>query len=167
VIEMPDTAALSGFDFQLLHILSQDAKASVRQIAKLMGASEATVRYHLAKLERNGIITGYSVIVDTKKIGLPIFITVGIQCEPARTKQVATEISKSPHFYLVWVVTGAHNIHAKGVFQSAEEMQQVVGEVMSQTDGVLSYHLSLMFEKVKDPYMHSSDIIELAKSFET
>jgi Lrp/AsnC family transcriptional regulator for asnA, asnC and gidA len=132
-----------------------------------MSASEATVRYHIAKLERDEIIKGYSVIVDSKRIGLPIFITVGIQCEPARTKQVANAISKSPHFYLVWVVTGAHNIHAKGVFRSAEEMQQIVGDVMSQTEGVLSYHLSLMFNKVKDPYMLSSDIIELTKFLET
>lgn len=167
VTKMPAETALSEFDFKLLQILSQDGRASVRQIAKLMDVSEATVRYHLTKLERNGIIIGYSVIIDSKRIGLPIFVTIGIQCEPARTKYVAEAISRSPYFYLVWIVTGAHNIHAKGIFRSAEEMQQVIGEVMSQTQGVQSYHLSLMFNKVKDPYMISNDILEFAKSFET
>jgi Lrp/AsnC family transcriptional regulator for asnA, asnC and gidA len=164
VAGMTNTTTISAFDYQLIQILSQDARASVRRIADLMDSTESTVRYHLNKLEREGIIKGYSLIVDTKKIGLSIFVTIGIQCEPARTNQVAKAISKSPHFYLVWVVTGAHNIHAKGVFRSAEEMQQIVGEVMSQTQGILSYHLSLMFNKVKDPYMLSNDIIDLVKN---
>jgi len=160
---MSKTTSLSKFDLTLLQLLSQNGRAPVRRIANLMRASEATVRYHLTKLEQDGVIQGYSVIVDSSKLGLPIYVTVGIQCEPAHTKRVAKAIAESPYFYLVWIVTGAHNIHAKGMFRSAEEMQEVVGEVMSQTEGVLSYHLSLMFNKVKDPYLLPSDIIKASQ----
>ncbi|MFX1575737.1 MAG: Lrp/AsnC family transcriptional regulator [Promethearchaeota archaeon] len=155
----------SSFEVKLIKLLSQNARASNRRIAKLMKVSEATVRYHISKLEKQGIIQGYSVIINPGKLELPIFITMGVQCEPALTKRVAEVISKSPYFYLVWIVTGAHNIHAKGAFPSTEEMQRVVGEVMSQTEGVLSYHLSLMFERAKDPYLIPHELFKITTEY--
>jgi Lrp/AsnC family transcriptional regulator for asnA, asnC and gidA len=152
---------LTDFDVKLIKLLSQNARASSRRIAKLMKVSEATVRYHISKLEQLGVILGYSVVIDPRKLHLPIFITMGVQCEPALTKRVAKAISDSPYFYLVWIVTGAHNIHAKGAFPSTEEMQRVVGETMSKTEGVLSYHLSLMFERTKDPYLLPHELFTL------
>ncbi|MFX1299497.1 MAG: Lrp/AsnC ligand binding domain-containing protein, partial [Promethearchaeota archaeon] len=68
-------------------------------------------------------------------------------------------IAESPNFFLVWVVTGAHNIHAKGAFPSAEEMQRVVSEIMTEIGGIQGYHLSLMFEAVKDPYLLPHDLL--------
>lgn len=157
----------TSFELKLLKLLSQNARASNRRIAKLMKVSEATVRYHISKLEKQGIIRGYSVIINPGKLELPIFITMGVQCEPALTKRVAEIISNSPYFYLVWVVTGAHSIHAKGAFPSTEEMQRVVGEVMSQTEGVLSYHLSLMFDRVKDPYLLPHELYDVIEEEKT
>jgi Lrp/AsnC family transcriptional regulator for asnA, asnC and gidA len=160
---MAKNKPISDFDFKLIQLLSQNARAPIRRIAKLMKVSEATVRYHISKLERTGIITGYSVIIDPTKLRLPIFITVGVECEPALTKRVADAIAQSPYFYLVWVVTGAHNIHAKGVFPSAEEMQRIVGDLMSKTEGITSYHLSLRFEAVKEPYLLPHDLFTTIK----
>lgn len=154
---------ISDFDVKLIQLLSQNARVSLRRIAKLMDVSEATVRYHITKLERQGVIKGYSVIIDITKLNAPIFITIGVQCEPARTKRIAATIAQSPYFYLVWIVTGAHNIHAKGVFPSTGEMQHVVGEVMSRTEGILSYHLSLMFERIKDLHMIPIELVSVVK----
>lgn len=156
---MKKLTPVSDFEMKLLKLLSQNARAPIRSIANLMKVSEATVRYHIKKLEEKGIIKGYSVIIDPSSIQLPIFITMGVECEPALVKKVAKAISNSPYFFLVWIVTGAHNIHAKGAFPSAEQMQRVVGEIMTETEGIQGYHLSLMFEAVKDPYLLPSDLL--------
>lgn len=156
---MKSRTTLSDIELKLLRLLSQNARAPIRSIAKLIKVSEATVRYHIRKMEEKGIIKGYSVIIDPASVQLPIFITMGVECEPALTNKVAKAISNSPNFFLVWVVTGAHNIHAKGAFPSAEEMQRVVGEIMTETEGIQGYHLSLMFEAVKDPYLLPSDLL--------
>jgi len=160
VVVMGQPVSLSEIELKLLGLLSQNARASSRRIARV---SEATIRYHIAKLERMGVIRGYSVIIDPDKLQLPIFVTMGVQCEPARTRQVAASIAKSPYFYLVWIVTGAHNIHAKGAFPNTTEMQRVVEEATSRTSGVISYHLSLMFERVKDPYLLPYELITAAR----
>lgn len=156
---MKSRTALSDIELKLLRLLSQNARAPTRSIANLMNVTEATVRYHIKKLEEKGIIKGYSVIIDPASVQLPIFITMGVECEPALTKKVARAIAKSPNFYLVWIVTGAHNIHAKGAFPSAEAMQRAVSEIMTEIEGIQGYHLSLMFEAIKDPYLLPPDIL--------
>ena len=163
---MKQDSNISDLDFKLLQLLSQNARAPTRRIAKLMGVSEATIRYHITKLERKGIIKGYTVIIDPTKVKLPIFITVGVECRPAQTKRVATNIAESPYFYLVWIVTGAHNIHAKGAFPSTEVMQRIVSEIMSKTEGILGYHLSLMFEPVKDQHLLPAELFTIIKHHE-
>ena len=160
---MTQKTDLSNIQLNLIDLLSQNARAPIRRIARLMKLSEATVRYHISKLEKMGVIKGYSVIIDPTKFQLPVFITIGVQCEPALTNKVAESLASSPYFFLVWVVTGAHNIHAKAAFPSAEEMQSVVGEVMRQTAGILSYHLSLRFEAVKDPYLLPHELLAITK----
>ncbi len=154
---------ISSIQLKLIDLLSQNARAPIRRIARMMKLSEATVRYHISKLEEMGVIKGYSVIIDPSKFQLPVFITIGIQCEPALTNKVAEALASSPYFYLVWVVTGAHNIHAKAAFTSAEEMQSVVSEVMRQTAGILSYHLSLRFDAVKDPQLLPYELLAITK----
>jgi len=154
---------LTSIQLKLIDLLSQNARAPIRRIARMMKLSEATVRYHISKLEDIGVIKGYSVIIDPTKFQLPVFITIGVQCEPALTNKVAESLASSPYFYLVWVVTGAHNIHAKAAFPSAEKMQSVVGEVMRQTAGILSYHLSLRFDPVKDPYLLPHELLAIAE----
>jgi Lrp/AsnC family transcriptional regulator for asnA, asnC and gidA len=142
---------LSSIQLKLIDLLSQNARAPIRRIARMMKLSEATVRYHISKLEKMGVIKGYSVIIDPSKFQLPVFITMGVQCEPALTNRVAEALASSPNFYLVWVVTGAHN------------MQSVVGEIMRQTAGILSYHLSLRFEAVKDPHLLPHELLAITK----
>ena len=98
---MKSRTALSDIELKLLRLLSQNGRAPTRSIANLMNVSEATVRYHIKKLEEKGIIKGYSVILDPASVQLPIFITMGVECEPASTKKVAKAIAKSPNFFLV------------------------------------------------------------------
>ncbi|MFX1300944.1 MAG: Lrp/AsnC family transcriptional regulator, partial [Promethearchaeota archaeon] len=100
---MKSRSALSGIELKLLKLLSQNARAPTRSIANLMNVSEATVRYHIKRLEEKGVIKGYSVIIDPASIQLPIFVTMGVECEPALTKKVAKAIAESPNFFLVWV----------------------------------------------------------------
>jgi DNA-binding Lrp family transcriptional regulator len=158
---MQGNSSLPQLELKILQLLAQNARVSFRQVAKLLKVSEATVRYHINKLERKGVIKGYSVIIDPSRIQLPIFITMGVQCEPALTKKVAESIAKSPNFYLVWIVTGAHNIHAKGVFASIDEMQSIVAELTSKIEGIVSYHLSLLFEGIKEPYLLPLELFSL------
>ena len=48
-------------DRRLLEILREDARAPTAQLARALGLSRTTVQSRLERLERSGVITGYTV----------------------------------------------------------------------------------------------------------
>ena len=49
---------------ELLALLKQNARLSNAELAKMLGRTEADIAAQIAELEHNGVIRGYSVIVD-------------------------------------------------------------------------------------------------------
>ena len=67
-------------DEQLLSLLREDARASTAQIARRLDLSRTTVQSRIDRLERAGVIRGYTVRVDEgveqARIRAHIMITV-------------------------------------------------------------------------------------------
>ena len=54
---------LTDTDQQLLSLLRENARASTAQIARRLGLSRTTVQSRIERLEREGVISGYTVRV--------------------------------------------------------------------------------------------------------
>ncbi len=57
--------ALDARDRKLAFLLSKNCRASYRNLGKALGLSPDSVRYRLAKLEKEGVIRGYVVVPNT------------------------------------------------------------------------------------------------------
>lgn len=53
--------AMDELDHRLIGALRHDARASIADLAQQLGVSRGTVTNRMAKLERDGVITGYTV----------------------------------------------------------------------------------------------------------
>ena len=69
---------LSETDFKILKGLLEDARFSSRQIAKNVGVSVGTVLSRIKKMEDEGLITGYSVLLDHEKLGYQLTVLTEI-----------------------------------------------------------------------------------------
>ena len=76
---------LNETDVKILKGLLEDARFSSRQIAKNVGVSVGTVLSRIKKMEEDGLIKGYSVILDHEKLGYQLtwlqkslFLKVGL-----------------------------------------------------------------------------------------
>jgi len=63
------TYKLDELDSKILSELMKDARKSIREIAKAVGASPATVHSRMKKLMKEGVIKGLVPIVDSTKVG--------------------------------------------------------------------------------------------------
>ena len=54
---------LTDADQQLLSVLRENARASTAQIARRLNLSRTTVQSRIERLEREGVISGYTVRV--------------------------------------------------------------------------------------------------------
>ncbi|MFF4822341.1 Lrp/AsnC family transcriptional regulator [Streptomyces sp. NPDC001312] len=69
---------LDETDLSLLRLLAADARTSQRQLAVKLGISPPTVGERMNRLERLGVIRGYSVQVDWEALGfgVPVYLSV-------------------------------------------------------------------------------------------
>lgn len=66
---MPGRETVDETDRQILELLRQDARRTVSDIAQRVNLSPAPVKRRIDRLEQAGVIVGYTVVLDHKKVG--------------------------------------------------------------------------------------------------
>jgi DNA-binding Lrp family transcriptional regulator len=61
--------ALDGTDLEILELLRQDARRTFADIAARVSLSAPAVKRRVGRLEREGVISGYTTVVDHAKLG--------------------------------------------------------------------------------------------------
>ena len=98
---------IDDIDRKIIDILMKDARTPYLEIARILKISEATVRKRVRSLESRGIIKGYTIKVDEKKLGYKVVALVGVDADPATFINVAREIAEMEEARMVAVSSGA------------------------------------------------------------
>ena len=113
---------LNETDKKILENLLEDARFSSRQIAKNVGVSVGTVLSRIKKMENDGIIKGYSAILDHEKLGYELTVVTEITVSKGRLVEMENEIAKNPNVCGVYDVTGLTDAVIIAKFKSREEL---------------------------------------------
>jgi len=63
---------LDATDLEIIELLRHDARRTLADIAERVSLSAPAVKRRVDRLEREGVITGYTVLVDHGKLGQPL-----------------------------------------------------------------------------------------------
>jgi Lrp/AsnC family leucine-responsive transcriptional regulator len=69
---MDASGGIDGTDLEILELLREDARRTLADIATRVSLSAPAVKRRIDRLERDGVITGYTVSVDHARLGLPL-----------------------------------------------------------------------------------------------
>jgi DNA-binding Lrp family transcriptional regulator len=122
---------LNETDKKILKNLLEDARFSSRQIAKNVGVSVGTVLSRIKKMENDGIIKGYSVILDHEKLGYELTVVTEITVSKGRLVEMESEIAKNPNVCGVYDVTGLTDAVIIGKFKSREDLGKFTKHVLA------------------------------------
>lgn len=137
-------------DQQLLSVLRENARASTAEIARRLNLSRTTVQSRIERLERDGVIAGYTVRVaeaaERGHIRAHIMITV----LPKQMPAVVEALRVLPEVRTLHSVSGPSDLVALGVAPTVEEMDALTDRI-GAIDGVerttSSIILSAKFER--------------------
>src|SRR3989337_2255540 len=113
---------LNETDMKILQVLLEDARFSSRQIAKKVGVSVGTVLSRIKKMEEDGLIKGYSVLMDHEKLGFELTVVMEITVSKGRLVEMENEIAKISNVCSVYDVTGLTDAFLIAKFKSREEL---------------------------------------------
>ncbi len=146
---------LDPTDLKILDVLKENSKLSTSQIAKRTLIPTTTVYNRIRKLEKDGIIRKYTVILDQKKLGRPLtaYILIHYNLAALRTKisreQLRKEVLCLPYVEEIKYLTGRYGGLLKVHLKDMEELNNLILNKLIQIPGVGTTETCFVLEDVK------------------
>ncbi|MEM2523136.1 MAG: Lrp/AsnC family transcriptional regulator [Candidatus Bathyarchaeia archaeon] len=123
--------SLDDIDLKILRALTLDSRASSRQLAKQCNISTSTVLSRIKRLEENGVIKGYTTLVEHEKLGYELTVVVELTVSKGRLLEVENEVAKIPNVCCVYDVTGLIDAIIIAKFKNREELSKFAKRLLA------------------------------------
>ena len=140
---------LDEIDKKIIKVLEDDARTSLRKISELVKVSLGTVSNRVKKMEKNGVIKGYSVILDPDQIGWELNVVIGLRIQKGRLIEIQEKIAKDSRVHGVYDVTGDFDSMVIARAKNRKDLDDVSKNVLS-IDGVERSSTHLVLNTVKE-----------------
>jgi DNA-binding Lrp family transcriptional regulator len=129
VYDRRTSVSVTDADRALIALLRQDARASVADLARRLGVSRTTAQSRLERLERSGVIAGYSVrLGDAYERGL-VRAHVLVTAEPKLASRVVAELAAVPEVRTLHSVSGSFDMIVIVEAPSIEELDLLLDRI--------------------------------------
>ncbi len=136
-------------DLKIIDMLRENARTPFTEIASNLDVSESTIRKRIKALEKNGVITQYTVIVDPIKLGFNSISMVGINVESTHLLDVAMRMTEFPEVKFVATSTGDHMIITEIWLNDSKELGRFITENIEIQEGVKKVSPTIILENWK------------------
>ncbi|MEZ0346605.1 MAG: Lrp/AsnC family transcriptional regulator [Infirmifilum sp.] len=135
-------------DIIILRLLMENARVPLSKIAEKVGITDVAVKKRIKKLENDGTIKKYTVVVEPKKIGFNGVALVGVDTEPDKVLSIASDLAKKEYTVSVFVTTGDHMIMTEVWAKTGEELMKIIEDI-GKTQGVKKVCPAIVLDRVK------------------
>ena len=97
---------MADYDQKLLTLLRHNGRRSISDLAAELGLSRATVRARIERMERDGDIVGYTVILRADAISMPVRGIMLIEVEGRAADRVVDVLGGYPEISAVHTTNG-------------------------------------------------------------
>ncbi len=146
---MSSGVVLDERDFAILKILARNARISFAEIGRVLGLSDVAVLKRVRRLEQLGVIRGYRVVVDPRKLGYSLISITGVDVEPEYLFEVVEHLKGLECIKFLAVTSGDHSVVATIWARSSEELARIHGE-LARRPGVKRVCPAILLYTVKE-----------------
>ncbi len=144
---------LDRTDRQILTILQADGRIANVTLAKMVNLTPTPCLERVRRLEREGYITGYTALLDPKKVGAGLLVFVEISLlrnSPDAFSDFRREASKLTGILECHLVSGNFDYLIKARVKDMDEYRKLLGEKILALPGVSDSRSYVVMEEVKE-----------------
>lgn len=128
---------LDGIDKHIVKMLTENARRPILEIAKKIGVSGAAIHQRLRKLEKQNLIKGSTINLNTKILGYTTTAFIGIYLDKATNNNaVVNQLKKIPEILECHYTTGDWSILAKLICKDNEDLMMILTKKIQIIKGV-------------------------------
>lgn len=144
---------IDTLDKSILKELQNDARISNVELARRVNLSPPATLARVRRLEENGLIQGYAMLVNRQQAGYDMMCIVRVQLQLHDTDQVEgfhRAVQQMPEVLECHFVTGDHDYLLKVVAHNSEDLEDFLVNRLTPIPGVAQIHTSLVLREVKN-----------------
>lgn len=135
----------SDSEERLISVLKEDVRASVSEIARKLKVSRATVQTRIAKLEKEGVILGYTLVLGKEYLNQYVSAHVAIAAEQKSSSIVSSGLMKIEQVSAVHGISGEYDMIAVIHARNTERLSQLI-DFIGNLEGVVRTNTSVILE---------------------
>jgi DNA-binding Lrp family transcriptional regulator len=126
-----ESLGIDRLDARLLEAVAESPRAGVMELARKLKVARGTVQARLEKLQRRGVVTGFSPDIDLRALGYHVLAFVTLEIAQGRLVDVVEHLAGIPEVLEVHATTGPGDLHARVVARTNEHLQLVIGNILA------------------------------------
>jgi DNA-binding Lrp family transcriptional regulator len=119
----------TNIDQKLLALLQANARASITSLADQLGIARTTVQEHITRLERTGVISGYSVVLTRDPFQDYSRAIVSLGLTQRHQQKVIDRLRSYPEIKSCWSTSGEYDLFLIVEAPRLENIDELLDEI--------------------------------------
>ncbi|TDT16777.1 AsnC family transcriptional regulator [Ilumatobacter fluminis] len=143
-----ESSALDQIDLRILRELERGARISWRELGEAVHLSPTSAADRVRRLERDGVIEGYTVRVDPDALGRTVQAVVDVKLGPGDVEEFEARLAQRDEVTFAAYVTGTADYSINVACHGADGLDTFVRWLRSEA-GVASTETKLLLRVVR------------------
>lgn len=140
---------MDKYDYNILDELQNNGKLSIAELGRIIGLSTTATKERVKKLENEGVIKGYSAIIDASKVGLDMTAYITVPVGNLEIKEMADKLSEIKEIVECHKVTGNTCFLVKVRAKNSSHLEHLIDEINNFAKNTYTY---LVLSTAKDDH---------------
>lgn len=136
---------MDRIDRMIIAALQGDGRQKLADLSETVGLSPTPCARRIARLEKDGIITGYSARVDQEKLGLPLNVFIFVELDtqtPDAIRMFESSLRRYDEVMECYLMTGTRDILIRVVAADLTAFDHFLEEGLMRISGIRSMRSS-------------------------
>ena len=139
---------------KILNYIERNSRVDLKELAILLGTTEAEIATEMSQMEAEGVIFGYHTMIDWDKVNTDrVNALIEVRVTPQRGKgfdAIAERIYKYPEVNATYLISGGYDLLVSIEGSTLKEVSSFVTQKLSTLECVLSTRTNFILKKYKD-----------------
>jgi Lrp/AsnC family leucine-responsive transcriptional regulator len=142
---------IDSIDNKILNILQNNGRISWADLSNLLKLSSSSTAERVKKLEDQGIIQGYSAIIDYKALGIDLMAQILVILEkPANRDEFIEEVKKTEEIEECYHIVGEYDYLLKVRCKNIEALEKLISIKIKEIPGILKTSTTVILSTIKE-----------------
>ncbi len=142
---------INKIDKQILDLLQNDAKITIKEISNLVGKSQTAVRSRLQRLEKD-YIKKYVALIDCRELGYQEMVMASLRVNASYPlKDVKTKIENMEKIKYAYVITGEYPLFLMAKCMDHKDSMKLI-QNLRDLPGIDEVKTEIVLDRIKEDH---------------